>query len=671
MFLGTIRARLRLAAAGIAIILVAAATVGLLTVQQLSRDIQRGETDAVGVQDLTNRFAVDVVDELRAGEQYLHAPTAPSALLFRERGRDAHRVQAMLVRSQLARAVRDSTADAELLARIDAELSELESVYAGAHRLVDVGAGAEGIAVVARAATLESRLRGDVSLLAKNQTVRVTEFGTSVRRAAIAQSVVLVALLLVAIGIVAGLTWQLGRSIARPLATLVSHANALQRGSRDTQTSDEGLPGEFRTLAHAMNQATESLASLARTEAALHQSEKLAAIGTLISGVAHELNNPLQTILLTSELTKATTTDRSTATEMAQIAEQVLRARTIISDLLKTVRTDNVVRDAAPLETTFRGIERELSAIAARYGASLETTVNGMLPPLLVERVGFAQVLTNLVGNAGAAAGEGGRIRVTAQRCDGGCEILVDDSGPGIPPELLGRIFEPFFSTKSVGNGTGLGLSVSRGIVEAMNGTLTAKSHWGAPQTGARVRVFLPIGGQGSNGGTVLSRATTVNRPPARSTPVPPPPDHVPVCRMLIVDDESAIQLGLGRLFALRGWRVDGASSGAEALTHIKQRTGNGTPYAVVLCDLRMPVMSGVELHDLLVREHPEVIERMVFLSGDLISEDMQSFVDRTTCRVLCKPVDIKELDTVVAAMARAAGAAVTQSQNGSWRVSA
>ena len=678
LLLGSIRGRLRLATAGIATILIAAATVGVLTLQRLSRDTQRSETAEARVQDLTARFALDVADELRAGDEYLHTPDSALAHMFRARGRDAHRVQAVLVRLQGTATPRANASDAELLARIDAELSDLESVYTRAHRLVDVGASAAAARIVAGAATLESQLRDNVTVLDKNQTTRVTQFSGSVRREAIASSAVLMALLIGAVCLVALLTWQLGASIARPLAVLVSHANALQQGSRDRHTSPDGMPAEFRVLANAMNQATDSLASLARTEDALHQSEKLAAIGTLISGVAHELNNPLQTVLFTTELIKANSSDPTLRMELSTIGEQVLRARAIISDLLKTVRADTVMRDAAPLDVTLQDMRRELSIIADRYGSTVEVVVHGPLPPLLVERVGFVQVITNLVANAGAAAGTGGRVRVTAQRSNGGAEILVDDSGPGIRPELLGRIFEPFFSTKPVGKGTGLGLSVSRGIIKSMGGTLTAQSHWGGELTGARFRLFIPVGRQ-SPSDTMATTEQAVPAPPSA-----PPPSRQPtlapkaevertgVGRMLVVEDELPIQAVLSRLFRTRGWWVDVASNGAEALSRINGSLAEGSAYTVILCDLRMPVLSGMEVHDVLQREQPALLERLVFLTGDIVGEEVRTFVDRTTCRILTKPLDIANLEQVVASVARTAGVAVgPPAETGAWRASA
>ncbi|HVX42163.1 MAG TPA: hybrid sensor histidine kinase/response regulator [Gemmatimonadaceae bacterium] len=651
MFLATIRARLRLAAAAIALILLGAATLGWWTVRHLANDVERRVQDAARVQSLTNRFAFDVADELRAGEAYIVEPSARLEGEFNERGRDAHRVQAILVRSQLAAAARDSASDAELVARIDGELSTLENTYARAHRLTDLGDVAGARAVLAVPGDAEAKLRDDVAALGANQANRVLEFGALTMRVATNRAILLAAVLAAVIGLLALLAWALGQSIAQPLQQLVSHAEALHRGDRERRTDERGMPGEFRVLATAMNDASASLASLAETQAALHHAEKLAAIGTLISGVAHELNNPLQTILLQTEILKAGARDPRTIAELETIATQVARSRTIITDLLTSVRRENAHRDTAPLESALHALEPELAQLATREGASLNFFVVKPLPPLIVDRVGMAQVLTNLVSNGAAAAGGGGTVYVRASRCVGGCEITVDDTGPGIRAEHLARIFEPFFSTKDVGKGTGLGLPVSRGIVESMGGTLTVESHWAGPRTGARFRVFLPIGQPAVAAAGPAPRSVT----PVAGAPVVAPDGAVPPRPlMLVVDDEIVIQNLVYQIFVRRDWAVDRASDGLQALARIEARRLAGARYDVVFCDLRMPAMSGMQLHDAIARQAPELLQRLVFLSGDLVSDDVRDFVARSSCRVLSKPLTTDTLVGVAEEMARA-----------------
>jgi len=645
MALTTIRSRLRLAAAGIAAILLIAAAAGWLIVLRLSNDIAISVGEAVRVQSLTNRFTLDVGDELRAADDYLIHRDEEARRQFIGRGRDAHYVQSLLARSQATSTVANAPSDAELLARIDQELSAIEITRSRSHRLADLGDIAGVHAALEPAGALEAKLRSDVSLLSAHQADRVAVLAASVRQTALARAGRLGIMLLAAICIVALLAWMLARSISRPLDALVEHAQALHNGARGRRTSPEGLPGEFQALAGAMNDASESLESLARTEAALAQSEKLAAIGTLISGVAHELNNPLQTILLTAELMTANETSSPAKEDLRQIHEQVMRARTIITDLLTTVRPENVRRDSAPLEVVLNGLTPELVRLADRHHTTIQFVIDSPLPPIMVDRHGLTQVMTNLVANGAQASGTGGRLHVRAARCTAGCEILIDDSGPGIPATVFNRIFEPFFSTKEVGKGTGLGLSVSRGIVESMHGELTARSHWGDPSTGARFRIFLPVGSRAGN-----TPASTRAVPSSTGLPLPLP--YAPTAdrkrRILIVDDEQPIQRLVQRYFSERGWTVDCASDGFDALAKIEARCAMHERYVVIFCDLRMPAMSGIGLHETLSERHPDVLRDFVFLSGDLVSDDVRDFIRRSNCRVLAKPIDVSAMASVV-----------------------
>lgn len=645
MALTTIRSRLRLAAAGIAVILLVAAAAGWLIVRRLSNDIAVSVADAVRVESLTNRFTLDVGDELRAADDYLIHRDADARRRFVDRGRDAHFVQALLARSHATSTVGSVPSDAELLARIDQELSAIEITRSRSHRLADLGDMRGVRAALEPAGAIEAKLRSDVSLLSAHQADRVAVLGANVRQTALARAGRLVVMLLAAICIVALLAGMLARSISRPLDLLVAHAQALHNRTRGRRTSPDGLPGEFQALAGAMNDASESLESLARTEAALAQSEKLAAIGTLISGVAHELNNPLQTILLTAELMMVAETDPASKDDLRQINEQVVRARAIITDLLTTVRPENARRDSAPLEVVLNALSPELVRVADRHNATIQLHVDSPLPPMMVDRIGFSQVMTNLVANGAQASGRDGRVHIRALRCAGGCEILVDDTGPGIPASVLNRIFEPFFSTKKVGQGTGLGLSVSRGIIESMHGELTARSHWGDPSTGARFRIFLPVSSRAAN----TPAFTAVVPSPATGLPLvsPRPMAADRKRRMLVVDDEQPIQHLVKRHFGEQGWTVDCASDGLDALAKVEARCAMREHYVVVFCDLRMPTMSGIALHDVLSERHPDALRDFVFLSGDLASDDVREFIRRSRCRVIAKPMDLAAMSFV------------------------
>jgi PAS domain S-box-containing protein len=245
----------------------------------------------------------------------------------------------------------------------------------------------------------------------------------------------------------------------------------------------------------------EDVAPLRAAERALRQAEKLAAVGQFVSGVAHELNNPLAAVLLFSEELLeegALPEERETLT---LIRDQALRARTIVRDLLAFVRGRDGARDRLParevLQRVAHTLDRQLAAGAAGHEARLSLALDDDLGVVHVDRAAIEQVVVNLVMNAAQAA-PGGTVRLSAGRVPAtatrpaSLRVVVEDDGPGLAPEVLPRLFEPFFTTKPVGVGTGLGLSVSLGVAERHGGTLEAENR--VPLgSGARLTLTLPL----------------------------------------------------------------------------------------------------------------------------------------------------------------------------------
>jgi CheY-like chemotaxis protein len=209
-------------------------------------------------------------------------------------------------------------------------------------------------------------------------------------------------------------------------------------------------------------------------------------------------------------------------------------------------------------------------------------------------------------------------------------ELSVSDSGPGIAPELRERIFERFFTTKAVGGGTGLGLAICRDIVSAHGGRIGAHA---SAQGGALFRVELPV----SRGNKRL--AARVNDA-ARQTPR---------YRVLVVDDEAEIASLLREILELAGHEVDVADSGASALRCIAN-----TDYRFVLSDIRMPGMDGTMLYDVLVKQHPELVQGLAFITGDTLSPNVASFLKRTRIPHLAKPFHPRQVTELVEQLAGA-----------------
>ena len=435
----------------------------------------------------------------------------------------------------------------------------------------------------------------------------------------------------------------------------------------------------------------EDVTTLRAVEEALRQSAKLAAVGQLISGVAHELNNPLSSILHFAEDLLADERTTEDAEALGVIRDQARRSRAIVRDLLSFVHGRDEPVEKLVLATVVAETARAIRPLASAAGTQLHVDVSGGAT-VLGDRAGLEQVITNLLTNAVQAAGEGGEVWVRTEHDATNCHVAVEDSGPGIPAHVLPRIFEPFFTTKATGEGTGLGLSVSLGIVEQFGGRIAVSPRDG-DRRGTRFVVSIPCAGTaGSNAvravresmttgemrravvenreGSMASadqdsgdRETTGRQAKAPVARVAPEGARSPIQqspgerRALIIDDEPTIRAALRRYFTRRAWQVEEASDGGAALELLAEHAER---FTVIVSDLRMPGFSGVELHDRLAQEQPELLSRMIFSTGDVASEEAANFVRRTICPVLQKPFELRTLDDMVGRLIEGAGAPPT-----------
>ncbi|MEP6492686.1 MAG: ATP-binding protein [bacterium] len=374
----------------------------------------------------------------------------------------------------------------------------------------------------------------------------------------------------------------------------------------------------------------EDVTHMRATERALLQAEKLAALGQLVSGVAHELNNPLSAILLFAEDLLVSERRSEEREALAIIAQQARRSRAIVRDLLSFVRSREVIREPVESDKFLEQIARTLQPQLGELGVTLHLESPPSSPLIHVERAGIEQVITNLVINGAQAAGPGGSVRVTASQEARYFVVEVTDDGRGIPADVLPRIFEPFFTTKPMGQGTGLGLSVSLGVVQQHGGTLIAENRDTPEGPGARFTVRLP-----------MPARSAVTAPADESDPAPV---AVPLRRVLIVDDEVTIRQALSRFYGRRGWNVTEAEDGAQASDRL---ISAGESYDLVVSDVKMPRVSGIELHAALREVRPELLDRLLFCTGEAESPAVAAFVAETSCRVLLKPFDLRTLASV------------------------
>jgi signal transduction histidine kinase len=290
---------------------------------------------------------------------------------------------------------------------------------------------------------------------------------------------ILLALLVAAPIVAVVVSVLVGRSVAAPVARLEQGAARIAAGDLDARIEVRGAP-ELEALAERWNAMT---AALKHHQEKLVESEKLAGIGRLAAGVAHEINNPLGVILGYAKLLRKRA-DPAAAEDLAVIEEETLRAKEIVDGLLDLSRPLPASAERVDLRALSDDVVSRLRD--AHLLDDVAVSVDGAAS-VAGHPEKLRQVLVNLVRNAAEAAGPGGRVTVGVGERDGAVEVAVRDSGPGIPPELRPRLFEPFFTTKA--RGTGLGLAVSRAIARAHGGELEADAPDGR---GARFALRLP-----------------------------------------------------------------------------------------------------------------------------------------------------------------------------------
>ncbi|HRP97463.1 MAG TPA: response regulator [Rhodocyclaceae bacterium] len=368
---------------------------------------------------------------------------------------------------------------------------------------------------------------------------------------------------------------------------------------------------------------------LAAQRETIFQNEKLSALGELLAGVAHELNNPLSVVVGHALMLRDEATDPALLRRIDKIGQAAERCAKIVKTFLALARQQPSQLRPTDLNAA-AGAAVELARLAPdAKGIAITTALAEALPAVVADADQITQVLINLITNAQQAiraSGRGDTIHI-ASRLDAASrsvEIRIGDNGPGIPEAIRSRIFDPFFTTKAVGQGTGIGLAFCHRIAVSHNG-----------------RIRLESGQPG--------RTSFVLRLPAAdgaASPAPPREDARPPMRrasLLVVEDEADVAELIREILARDDIDVTHATSGAHALELLASHH-----YGLILSDLNMPGIDGRQLYERIASEHPQLVPRIGFVTGDTMSPTARAFLDTAGRPYLEKPIAPSELRALV-----------------------
>ena len=378
-----------------------------------------------------------------------------------------------------------------------------------------------------------------------------------------------------------------------------------------------------------------TISSVSNLQDQLARSEHMASLGLMAAGVAHEINNPLSYILSNLSFAAERAIDHESRLALREALEGAGRVRDIVRDLktLSRLESEDELKPVDPRNAVDAALKLAFDEVRNR--AKIQRHFSEV-PQVLGDETRLVQVMLNLVTNAAQSIAPGApddnQISVEVKLAESGADevvIVVSDTGAGISPTHLPKVFEPFFTTKPAGEGTGLGLSICHRLVHGMGGHIHVSSQEGK---GSRFSVFL----------CVAAPYGDLDAPP--SAPVP---SSVRRLRLLIVDDEVMVARAAQRVFEGQ-FKVDIAPDGKTALEKLRQ-----LEYDVVLCDVMMPGLSGLELYRQVRLENEALAARFVFATGGLFNQELSDSVRRLSNMIVEKPFDAKALRRVIEAAAQ------------------
>jgi two-component system NtrC family sensor kinase len=421
-----------------------------------------------------------------------------------------------------------------------------------------------------------------------------------------------------------GLTSLVGR--VRDEGRDVAEGEARVDGDRVWNVTVSRLPGDEAAAARlvfVLSDRTERR----RLQQQLAQAEKMSSLGQMISGVAHELNNPLASIVGYAQLIRgAREGDDKLAKRLDVLGREAERCRDIVRNLLSFARRREPERRPLSLNEVVKNVVALLRYQLRVDGVRIECELGTDLRAVEGDAHQLEQVLVNLLTNAAQAirqTGEAGTVTIATRAETSGAMVLeVSDTGPGVPVDMRSKIFDPFFTTKAPGEGTGLGLSLVYGIVTDHGGTIDVRARDGG---GSTFRMTLPAG-------RATPRAAPVSHPPSGKL-------GTATGRVLVVDDDEAVARLICEALVKDGLVARRVRGGREALERLAAES-----YDLIICDVKMPDMNGERFHAALERDRPALSRLVLWTTGDTLGPEPEELAKRTGLELLTKPFDLEEL---------------------------
>jgi signal transduction histidine kinase/ActR/RegA family two-component response regulator len=402
--------------------------------------------------------------------------------------------------------------------------------------------------------------------------------------------------------------------------------------------------GDFLYFIGVLRDITEHKQSEKEKQAMAEKAQvasRLAAIGEMAAGIAHEINNPLTGVIGFSQiLLEKENVPEDIKSELIVIADGSQRVADIVRRLLTFARQTKPKKTLTNINELVNNTLKLREYVLNTANIKTITKYEPDLPWSVVDPGQMQQVFLNLIVNAEQAMEKShgrGTLTISTEKKGNTIRVLFQDDGPGISKENMKRLFEPFFTTKEVGQGTGLGLSLSRSIVLEHGGNVSVESEFGH---GAIFTVEIPIVEEAPIEADVQNKITQKQPSLEKNT------------RILVIDDEPGVRLLLEKVLTPDGYRVEVVPDAETALSKLDA----GDKYDVILLDIRMPGVSGAELYSRILDKDPTLGKRIIIITGDVMGADIKEFLVKHNLPFLSKPFDMNLLKEQVASMVAAKG---------------